>query len=153
MNVQLLNRIMAAIDEEPLRLEMGAWALTQKLRANSDWLNYEPLGVPPCGTAACIYGWGVLLDVPPEQRILALDRVQEEGDTVRAASMFHVAHDAATRLTILGYWPERFQTPYRVARINGDARLAANVAIERIKFFIETDGTDGEEAEEVERDE
>jgi hypothetical protein len=66
LNVKLLRKVQQHILEEPRRATIDRWVQ-----------HVGPLDVdaPPCGTAACIAGWCVLLSTPEDKwdEILELD--------------------------------------------------------------------------------
>lgn len=47
----ILDRICALVEEEPRRMVMGTWGSTYRDKDLPDF-------VPPCGTTACVAGWG-----------------------------------------------------------------------------------------------
>lgn len=116
MNVELLRRIKVHILEEPKRLYMGFWRIS-----NRDFFK-DPDRMPECGTVACIGGWAEVLsgnfDNNPEA---TLDITQEQ-----ASRLFYESH-----------WPAQF----RDWDNRGDgSEKTAHRAADRIEHFIATEG-------------
>jgi len=96
MNVELLRRITTHILEDPRRCIMASYYV----RKDENVPSFKSYDFPPCGTAACIAGWAVLLfggdpnlSQVREQARRNLGLTVDEGET-----LFEVAA-----------WPERFQ--------------------------------------------
>ena len=111
MNVELLEKVKAAILKDPGSFNM------------SDW---------DCGTTACIAGHVMrlngqsmhcsLINSGHVARLLGLDKLQAE-------ALFYV-----------GGWPTKFQEAYGKASDRQDNVRMAAVAAERIDHFIKTKG-------------
>jgi len=139
VNIKLLEKVCEAIKAEPKRFHMNVWATNDV---------YYDIGLPdrqvaPCGTAACIGGFAVILtktkgktdretwvkavsgvDTGPRTEILATDLL--DLDVHQAARLFH-DHD----------WPYKFREAWAKARTPAQR---VRVAISRIKHFIKTEG-------------
>lgn len=155
MNSNLLKQVAAYILEEPLRLDMRYWTnsvFDRELQRNLKSA-IHPLPDPPCGTTACIYGWGFILSKgfksPLSQDII--DEINTTADQNEVAALFDVSIGAACRLMSAINWPNRFRYRYDMAFNQKNALGAAAVASDRINFFIATGGTDRANASPEER--
>ena len=124
INVGLLQRIKKHILESPLRMDMSVYVVQNFL----DGDEY----VPPCGTAACIAGWAVLLSLKPDEALNEIglrDRAVEflglDSCALSAYDVFHVAH-----------WPEPYQSNHAAALPVERAQAVADY----IDYLIKTHG-------------
>lgn len=118
MNTKLLRKIKKHILEEPKRLRMWGWV--SKSRRS------------PCGTAACIGGWAVILSGKYSQEM--------NSDDIRkkAQRLLGFRGMKAARLFGPDFWPDQFH-----AGISGNGKKrTAEVAAKRIEHFIKTDGAE-----------
>lgn len=129
MNTRLLRRIQKHILAEPKRFVMGTThaygapgapiANTTKLVGPNDFNNGNPYEqkqtFAPCGTAACIMGWGQTL-----------------GATSKDADMWN-------KLCSAGDWPTIFRSRYKAAKT---PLARARIAVARIDHFIATKGAE-----------
>lgn len=116
MNVKLLRKVKKHILEEPKRLMMGDWVTETKKS--------------PCGTAACIGGWAVILSGKYRANMDAGD-VQEE-----AKELLDVEGMESTRLFGPVWWPAKF----RGGCADDGEEITAKIAAKRIDHFIKTEG-------------
>jgi hypothetical protein len=145
MNVELLQQIKAAILAEPLKFDMSAWFHADQ---NS-----------PCGTAACIAGWAVTIQMKAEklrEARFAYDAGDgNEGVERDGKKALGLTDQQAYRLFFYDTWPVPFRHEYSEASgfwyddpVSGefvkgayvDRRVAAEVAARRIDHFIATEG-------------
>lgn len=145
--VDLLEKVIVTILEEPRRLEMAEWGT-----------KYSPAEVernenaPPCGTQGCIAGWVRILG--DKTFLPGLVEYMEQceyrlydfsGDTAdEAMKLLHISINQAERLFYLpGWsgvetgWPREFATAYRLADTPAQK---AEITARRIRHFITTGG-------------
>lgn len=147
MNTRLLRKIQKEILAEPLRFDMRLW-----LDQTSD--------VAPCGAAACIAGWAVLMDLQQKQGIdwrEAAGKAQaKEQNTVkgfyffdRARKLLALTDPQGRRLFFLERWPTKFIRAYHdrwdhcckgPGRRQQAAVKMAALTVKRIDHFIATKG-------------
>ena len=135
MNTELLKKIKEAILAEPRNFNMAMWILW-----DAD---------APCGTTACIGGWAAVianeLKDPGEQR--ALQEGHQLGNRLtfeNGTEALNLSKMEESRLCYDDNWPEPFRTRYSEASDRDDRQLMAQIAAERIDYFIATDGSDHE---------
>lgn len=130
LNVELLERVKAHILEEPRRFEMASWA--------------EHSDDAPCGTAACIAGWALIL----EKGARLLDdgvtllyrnnrRILSEGND--AARLLGIDIKIAMELFSVSRWPSDLEYEYLDLEYDDslEGRQAkAEIAARRIDRFI-----------------
>lgn len=133
MNVELLEKVIAHIEEDPRRFHMDYWYDTSVIEQRL--IGQEP----PCGSIGCIGGWG---------EILAGRKEPTQGiDAFRAAcEIFEISRPQVNRLCLRSNWPEPFRKDYNFAMKAGDFEEAVWIAVKRIRHFIETEGRDYAEA-------
>lgn len=137
--MELLEKVKKHILEEPLRLYMADFKVK---RSALDWDLQDQSGkhrpFAPCGTAACIAGWGWIL----RPKNLFLHPVLFFKDEAKMfddyANLFDVTTNQATRLFNPSRWPAKF----RIGTFDNGSLETAIVACQRIDFFIKTKGTD-----------
>lgn len=127
MNVKLLRKIQKHILAEPKRFIMGTKIVSGEpgtpIRGYAvrpcDFNNRNPYEqaqtFAPCGTAACIMGWGDMLGASQEDR-----------------DMWNPLCSAST-------WPKKFADPYAKAKT---PLARARIASARIDHFIKTKGAE-----------
>lgn len=124
LNVKLLRRIQEHITKEPKRLFM-AWYITKgepgALFAGDE---DKPAQLPPCGTAACIAGWAILLS----DKELEAER---NGFSSTAGPLLGIEDTGSVFLA--DEWPHPFRERYRKA-VTRKAR--AKIAVARIEHLI-----------------
>jgi hypothetical protein len=132
LNVRLLREVTKHILEEPRRLVMRHVSITPY----SDESSFSGDGCraqeyPPCGTAACIAGWTMLLsgEKPYDAR------TQKSSDTTRAGKLLGIDDDEQDALFFVSEWPHQFFHRYWNA---GTPRGRAKIASDRIEHFIKT---------------
>lgn len=136
MNVELLRKVQAEILKEPRRFRMDKW------------VNLDAVGVgdsdPPCGTAACIGGYAVILaqgevDHVEDWKKRAEDLWGHGGSFagVTARQQLELTSQEAERLFYINGWPDEYANQY-VGTINPAKR--ARIACDRIDHFIKTEG-------------
>lgn len=167
MNEKLLREIADLIVAHPKKFEMrnaftglGAWGRFEHgdPRWSEDW--HE------CGTAACIAGWAVALkEIEERLNKSAADIISATDDQVQESLVISadmpwgaVHHDAvellqldshaAERLFYVIEWPSQFQEAMELARRHRDLQKQAEIARDRILYFISTGGTDSSRAAE-----
>lgn len=116
MNVELLRKIAAVIQEKPSKFDMV-------------YLHSDREGEPSdrdCGTSHCIAGWAGVL----------LDKDIGNGNFRRVA---RCSEKAESRLLFDENWPEPFRSRYQKAK---QRRTRAKVAAARIEHFIATNGAE-----------
>ncbi len=124
MNVELLQKVKAAILAEPERFDMSRFFA----------------GTPKRHTAAFIAGWALAL--ASEQSI---DEAKLERASVHSLPT-DIAGQEALELTdkekdLLFYsdgWPEPFISRFKIAHWQGNKRKAARIAADRIDHFLQT---------------
>lgn len=83
---QLIDEVIAAIREEPKRVNMGMWVHTVEcLRELYPAARTKPTALPECGTIACVAGWVVGLAEPEKLRAFQIS------ETGNSATIAHVA--------------------------------------------------------------
>lgn len=132
LNVKLLRRIQKHILEEPKRLQMRYLFLRQR---NSRTFCADVSGQPfaPCGTAACIAGWAMLLSgIRPYDIDAGTDN---QNDAAIAERLLGLPEDFWPRLFVESSWPKPFRAGYRTAK---SPKQRAKVAAARIDCLIKT---------------
>jgi len=138
--VKLLRRVKRHILAEPKRLDMNQWV--------------KPSRQSPCGTAACIAGWTVLLS-GPEEKIAEVSKTRTlyeaneaaiggfgVGIGERARQLLGLTYEQSVRLFhvkaawVNGVWPTEFARRYTSTKTTKAEK--AKVAAERIDHFIRT---------------
>jgi len=140
MNIDLLNKICSSLEQEPKRFHMGEWV---SINPESD-LNIPFERLAPCGTTACIAGFAVMLDqcdVPadPDNWRKTMTGLNNFSIQDWAKELLQLSENQAAQLFRVTCWPSQFMHKYTSAP---NATVSAQVAVERIKHFIKTDGTD-----------
>ena len=122
MNVELLEKVITKIHQEPQYLDMNDFH-------------------SPCGTTHCIGGWAQMIVEGH-----TYNRSGEEGichfakllDLDYGNDKYISEGTEADRLFFVGNWPEQFVESYSAAEASEDKQVAANVTVERIRHFIAT---------------
>lgn len=132
LNVRLLRRVKRHILEEPRRLLMAQVAV-RKLGDNdvialSDVPNQR---FAPCGTAACIAGWALILSNKPAKNGFPYLRKAAKLLGVRITNF----GGNGRKLFFTYEWPRKFDDKFAVAKT---AAARAKAAAERIEHFIKT---------------
>ena len=128
MNIALLRKIQNHILEEPLRLKMEIWNRSHNKDCDIEYFlraieRQDESKIPPCGTVACIAGWGEILS-------------NSYGRMYKV--IFDITNQECTTLFYLDRWPEKFREAYKKTRDGSLNR--AKVTCARIDHFIETNG-------------
>lgn len=137
MNVELLEKVKAAILAEPKAFDMGTWhRITSPHLGYSHWGDtlcdsldeYSSEIVLGCNTTHCIAGWAEV--------IAAADgRVFDSLDTEHNAKrLLGLDYTQARRLFYADEWPFPFDRDYKYAA------KRAKIAAARIDHFIATNG-------------
>lgn len=82
---------------------------------------------PPCGTAACIAGWTLILSGKEPFKIVG----RSTNDATTAARLLNIRHWQPLFYSFL--WPLKFAIPYRQA---DTPAKRAKIAAERIEYLI-----------------
>jgi hypothetical protein len=135
MNVELLRRVEAHILEEPKRLFMRKWVQFKRDYAE-------------CNTAACIAGWAVMLtgDKKAVEAQLKSETswVHQRSPIAEAAQeLLQLTPTESYRLFDPSAWPLQF---YHGLTDDG-SRDSAEATVQRIEWFIHTEGRDQESEE------
>ena len=132
LNVELLQKVKAAILEDPRRLDMCEWVSEhpdpEMCTTEVHWLAEDQ--IPPCGTVACIAGWAAVL---AGHRLFSLD-------AVRAALVGDDGYAPLNDLFYVGHWPYDLAERYANAEAGGDRAGMAAAAAERIDRFVAEHG-------------
>lgn len=136
---ELLLAAKARILEEPRRLNMGLWILTdvnrEKLRLYGEPKHY---GIPPCETVACIAGHICLAEDP---EFGARDEFWASGISASARNLMGLSDYSAHGLFYETSWPIAFQE--RLAGVRPGTKKYAKIVADRIDAWIaEHDFTD-----------
>lgn len=144
MNVKLLRKIQKHILAEPKRYEQNV-TITYGIPGEeivADESNPEPEllkagGFAPCGTAACIGGWGQLLGMKRPSKTFNWEQARRALglDHSQAAKLFAYSFETDE----IHSWPEKFRLAYAKAKTQ---RQKARVAVRRIDHFIATEGAE-----------
>jgi hypothetical protein len=145
MNVELLLKVKETILTEPRKFIMGDWAINiegwRKTRPGDVPLELPDAEYPPCGTVACISGWATIISRyggDPnklfEERGVSNPWLEEDGQEA-----LDLSDREALRLFFESNWPTQFSDRWETARTQQER---AQVAADRIDFFIATHGTD-----------
>ena len=146
INVKLLKRICRAILHEPRRLDMYGWIYDDDI---------HHMGCDaPCGTAACIGGFAVILSrtrllankswkkavkscltEKPAEYLFGYE-FMDEVIACEAQKLLNLTSAQAERLFVSSNWPEKFHIGYSDAT----HKKQAKVTVARIKHFTETNG-------------
>lgn len=134
MNTKLLRRIAKHITEEPRRLDMSGFYYKPR---RSFVLDHSAPKVPcydpaPCGTAACIAGWAVGLELGDVAAMSTAIRP-------RAEKLLGIDFIQSSRLFFVEYWPKNLSQKYERAATVAEK---AKVAVTRINRFIRTKGAE-----------
>lgn len=113
LNVRLLRRIERHILEEPKRMSMKFWRIT-----DPDIIKIQNLAVPPCGTVACVRGWA--------------DEISGgfHGDALG------LSDDQKVLLFYTEEWPDHFNQ--RIYRLKPQTFRYARCVVDRIEHLIRT---------------
>lgn len=137
LNVKLLRKIQKHILEEPKRLVMRTLCLTRADEGKETFIGdgQLPQLFAPCGTAACIAGWALLMaDKNPGYDSGACEAAELLGTEVfNAFSPDHTTNSG--RLFWDDNWPDPFRKQYRDAETATDR---AQIAAARIEHLIKT---------------
>ena len=141
MNVRLLRKVQKHILAETKRFIMDDFVVRQA-EGEETFFADDATEVPfaPCGTAACIAGWSVLLE--RGMRAKVKDFHAAGARVLGISTEYDEDHDLsseATRLFYTCYWPHKFQTRYDSAK---SQKQRAKVAVARIEHFIKTKGAE-----------
>jgi hypothetical protein len=156
----LLEKVAVKILEEPARLVMDDWGIVFKPECvGSQVHSQNDSKVPACRTQGCIAGWTIFLGRPNFwKKLLKVasgengyeadldDEIQDDNAADYAQNLLGISQDQADRLFYLpnwGHqpgWPNKFADAYNRAKTD---KQRAKVTAARIRFFIQTDGTDG----------
>lgn len=122
MNVELLRKIAAVIQEKPTEFRMSSWH-----------------GI--CRTTHCIGGWAQVLSGEKEStdsfamaKLLDIEAIADEVDDSEIDSECE-----AGRLFFCSWWPKQFLGAYM--ETDGDKAMA-KIAAARIEHFIATGGAE-----------
>jgi len=135
MNIELLQKVRDAILAEPRRFNMGYWVT-------------DGVTTAPCGTAACIGGYALVLNKMEEDKTMDWVRgihyfTMSPGWIIvtDAQRVLGLTLDQRSRLFNDNCWPNPYRDQLRSAT---DPAKAAKIAADRIDLFIRTGGTDTE---------
>lgn len=134
-----LEAVAMAIEAEPKRIDMDAW-LHLRLIGRQDLAGEF---YPECGIVGCIAGWVVALSV--QQDHTALRDIDDIGD--QAQAMIGITADERNRLFYTEGWPEQFLDEgalFIAGRHEPQTPEYAAIVAKRIRYFIQTNGTDEE---------
>ena len=137
MNIPLLKEIQKAILAKPKNFVMSSFfdKMLDYL-GDADWNDKAE----NCGTAACIAGWTVTLG--HKDRTLGLPSEGRKLPFVcgsKAYELLDLTYGQDELLFYTDNWPERFEEAYHNATSH---EQRAQVAVDRIQYFIDTNGTD-----------
>ena len=152
----LLEKVAITILEQPARLSMNNWGsiYSPDYVGNRDISSSE---VPVCRTQGCIAGWTIFLGRPTLRTKLLKETTQEnysifhldchvpDGAEEYAIKLLGITQEQADRLFYLpgfGFgegWPKEFSGGFHKAKTD---KQKAKITAARIRFFIQTDGTD-----------
>ena len=127
MNVELLEKVKKAILKNPKHFDMRNFG-------NQYFINFANGIKPPknCETAACIAGWAIVLS----------DENQKHLNSHFAGIALDLTYEQKECLFYVSGWPFEFSNAFVIAEIANNYKRMAQVAAERIDFFIQTNGTD-----------
>jgi hypothetical protein len=131
MNVNLLQRVKQHILEEPKRLYMRHFEIHNNGPVLRD-RNGVVRDFASCDTAACIGGWGAILDNYKTASGFKYDWDYQ--------NLFDLTEPEACRLFNPKMWPMQFKRGI----FDDGSPEAARACADRIDFFIQTKGTDDE---------
>lgn len=129
MNVELLRAVQKTILEEPLRIDMESWAREDN--------------TVPCGTAGCIFGWGMALttNLRKNELIAAIWPEVAFAGAMATSNIFDLTPRQKDVLFYLDNWPAYLQ--HKLLGLKEQTPEYAAVVSERIDRFIASDGQDG----------
>jgi hypothetical protein len=138
MNRKALRQIISEVETEPPSFDMGKWFGRSR----------ETM----CGSVGCIAGKAVINDrlqktgKPLKTVLASIARDNANGFDfhTNGREALGLSSSQAWRLFYVSYWPARFADAYYY-----DAKTAedkAKVFVKRARYFIRTNGTDGDEA-------
>jgi len=152
MNIPLLRSVQEAILKEPGRLEMSSWFSWRSQVGVSHAVQWDDIHLKKdftgCNTAACIAGHAISCQVVAGHPNASFnDVINAAYDLSRnpervARTLLDLEVDQATMLFNVGLWPLRFMEAYTATL---DDKEKAKIAVKRIEFFIQTNGTDNED--------
>jgi hypothetical protein len=126
INFRLLRKIQNHIMEEPRRVVMSRLAL--KEGEFTKFIEDAPKKFAPCGTAACIAGWALILS---GEKPFTLN---ESGLGAESAQeLLGLNGNEQTSLFHLWAWPETFSEKYHKAKF---PKQRAKIVSDRIDYFI-----------------
>jgi hypothetical protein len=134
MNVELLLQVSEHITQLPNRLHMNSWILDSagwRTTFESD-NGFDQIYYAPCGKACCLGGWAVILGGHPEYH--NYDDVEH-----KALELLQLDEYQGDRLFYVQNWPTRYKNDYNQAKGQYER---AQVAAKRIRWFIDTNGSD-----------
>lgn len=124
MNTKLIKQIEQAILAEPRRLEMKTWIN----RCDR---------VAPCGTAACIAGYAVILSRMEKGKgwYEAAQQISTRHCGLEAAELLDIGLCQSLVLFYVARWPFRYRLRLSHAV---DRKAKAKVAVDRLRYFRRT---------------
>lgn len=132
LNVKLLRKIQKHILKEPERLVMKFQLVRRQSGTEIEGDSDRTHRIPPCGTAACIAGWALILtNMPLEEGSAWGDYVVPKANELLGMIGGVWRHS----LFDLEEWPHQFFSQYDKAET---APERAKIAAERIDHLIKT---------------
>lgn len=122
-NKSLIKKIIAAVEKQPLRMQMQAFA-----RLADD--------IAPCGTSACIAGFAVALSGKVKARTWAqvIRKLYPNTDFHQEArKLLRLNPDQAYALFYADNWPADLRVKWRIAE---GREKESEVVVERLRHFL-----------------
>lgn len=158
--INLLRKVEQVVADDPRKLDMSDWGTVYDKTSPDYKKSNDTATFNSCGTVARIAGWACILSDPKLEKTLRqraktfsdhtshhvgrADLSMDINPSKRAARLLGISSDAQHRLFHVYYWPTRFRDMYYNAITPAQRKTAL---IKRVEFFIETDSTDGAEAQ------
>lgn len=151
---KVLRKIIAYLEEEPKRLEMGHWGIIlPEGTVQVDGVEDQSQPAPPCGTVACVAGTCLLVSKTGIDFLKEYGAIKKQGSTEyihfpnsspeKAASILGISEEKASSLFYFKNWPAgkangwpfKFSKRYMKAKTPRGRFLATKA---RIENFIAT---------------
>jgi hypothetical protein len=129
MNVKLLRKVAKHVLAEPKRLRM------EMLRTPMDDLP-ENLR-PPCGTACCFAGWGIVLSKLSDGFDLSWPTYKGSPVGLGEQKVDELFDTPNNKLFFTGDWPDKFRLKYHAAK---RPSTKAKIAVAALEDYIKTKG-------------
>lgn len=140
MNVELLERIVAHVVENPARLVMGDFFVRKEPGSRIQDNNFI-FSMPACGTVGCLAGWAN--HFTQGQEVELPEGIHRLDQWARAGVVLDLTNAQCRKLFLTDSWPTPFAQEWEEASldfIKEALTRRAQVFKARVEKFIETNG-------------